>query len=57
MPWAGTSKGAASIVKTFVDVARYWRIEAFETEGSSGRMNSPRCSAGSRIDLPFSTRS
>jgi uncharacterized protein len=36
MPWAGTSKGPESIVRTFVDVARYWRIEAFETEALFG---------------------
>ena len=26
MPWCGTSRGAESIVKTFVDVARYWAV-------------------------------
>lgn len=32
MPWCGTSSRAEAIVQTFVDVARYWRIEAFEIE-------------------------
>ena len=36
MPWAGTSKGPESIVKTFVDVSRFWRIEAFATEALFG---------------------
>jgi uncharacterized protein len=30
MPWAGTSKGPESIVRTFVDVARYWEVVSFE---------------------------
>jgi len=30
MPWAGTSRGPESIVKTFVDVGRYWEIQSFE---------------------------
>lgn len=30
MPWAGTSHGPAAIVKTFVDVGRFWSNEAFE---------------------------
>jgi hypothetical protein len=32
MPWCGTSKGPESIVKTFVDVGRFWTIESFEKE-------------------------
>jgi hypothetical protein len=28
MPWCGTSKGPESIVKTFVDVGRYWEKHA-----------------------------
>jgi hypothetical protein len=38
MPWAGTARGPESIVKTFVDVGRYWETQAFETEAlfSSG---------------------
>jgi hypothetical protein len=30
MPWAGTSRGPEAIVKTFVDVRRYWSTEGFE---------------------------
>lgn len=36
MPWAGTSRGAESIVKTFVDVGRYWKIETFDVEALFG---------------------
>src|SRR5580704_4022778 len=36
MPWAGTSRGPESIVKTFVDVSRYWQIQAFEPEALFG---------------------
>jgi hypothetical protein len=32
MPWCGTSKGPESIVKTFVDVGRFWRVDLFEKE-------------------------
>lgn len=32
LPWAGTSNGAASLVRTFVDVERYWTIDDFEIE-------------------------
>lgn len=32
MPWCGTSKGPESIVKTFVDVGRFWKIKSFERE-------------------------
>src|SRR5258708_23152108 len=32
MPWCGTSKGPESIVKTFVDVGRYWEKQAFAVE-------------------------
>lgn len=32
MPWAGTGLGPDAIVKTFVDVARFWSTEAFATE-------------------------
>ena len=32
MPWAGTSHGAESLVKTFVDVGRFWQIENFSIE-------------------------
>ena len=36
MPWCGTSRGPESIVKTFVDVARYWEVQAFEPEALFG---------------------
>jgi hypothetical protein len=36
MPWAGTSRGAESIVKTFKDVARFWEVVSFETEALFG---------------------
>jgi uncharacterized protein len=36
MPWAGTSQGPESIVKTFVDVRRYWQIQSFEPEALFG---------------------
>ena len=32
MPWCGTSRGPESIVKTFVDVSRYWEVQSFEPE-------------------------
>jgi ketosteroid isomerase-like protein len=32
MPWCGTSYGPQAIVQTFVDVGRYWMIDAFEIE-------------------------
>jgi uncharacterized protein len=36
MPWCGTSRGPEAIVQTFVDVGRYWRIDAFEVEALFG---------------------
>ena len=32
MPWCGTSSGPESIVKTFADVARFWKVKSFEKE-------------------------
>src|SRR5579863_5873218 len=32
MPWCGTSHGPESIVKTFVDVGKFWRVESFLKE-------------------------
>src|SRR6516165_486841 len=29
MPWCGTSYGPEAIVKTFVDVGRFWKMESF----------------------------
>jgi hypothetical protein len=36
MPWAGTSRGPEGIVKTFVDVSRYWEVQSFEPEALFG---------------------
>jgi uncharacterized protein len=36
MPWCGTSQGPESIVKTFVDVGRYWEVQSFEPEALFG---------------------
>ena len=36
MPWAGTSRGPESIVRTFVEVSRYWHVQAFEPEALFG---------------------
>ena len=36
MPWCGTSKGPESIVKTFVDVGRYWEKQTFAVEALFG---------------------
>jgi hypothetical protein len=32
MPWCGTSVGPEAIVKTFIDVARYWTVDDFQIE-------------------------
>ena len=32
MPWCGTSYGPEAIVKTFVDVGRFWKMESFKKE-------------------------
>jgi uncharacterized protein len=36
MPWCGTSRGPESIVKTFVDVSRYWKVQSFEPDALFG---------------------
>ena len=36
MPWCGTSYGPEAIVRTFVDVGRYWSIDAFDVEALFG---------------------
>jgi len=36
MPWCGTAHGPEVIVKTFVDVGRFWTIEAFEPQAAFG---------------------
>lgn len=30
MPWAGTNDGTEALVKTFIDVSRYWKVDNFE---------------------------
>ena len=63
MPWAGTSRGAESIVKTFTDVARFWKVIAFEPEalfGSEtyaamfGRFTYQSIVLGKTVTSPFS---
>jgi uncharacterized protein len=36
MPWCGSSQGVESLVKTFVDVGRFWRVDNFSIESSFG---------------------
>ena len=36
MPWCGTAQGPQVIVKTFVDVARFWAVEEFEPRAVFG---------------------
>ena len=36
MPWAGTSHGPESIVRTFTDVGRFWDVVSFEPEALFG---------------------
>jgi uncharacterized protein len=36
MPWAGTSRGPESIVRTFTDVSRFWEVVSFEPEALFG---------------------
>lgn len=36
MPWCGTSRGAESLVRTFVDVGRFWRVDDFSIEALFG---------------------
>jgi hypothetical protein len=37
MPWCGTSRGIESLIKTFVDVGRYWRANEFSIETIFGQ--------------------
>jgi uncharacterized protein len=62
MPWAGTSQGPESIVKTFTDVSRFWEIVSFEREalfGSDtcaamfGRFTYKSIALGKTITSPF----
>lgn len=34
MPWAGTTKGTAGLVQTFIDVHRYWTVDDFQVQDS-----------------------
>jgi hypothetical protein len=36
MTWCGTSRGPESIVKTFEDVSRHWKVQSFEPEALFG---------------------
>ena len=36
MPWCGTSYGVESLVKTFVDVGRFWRVDEFSIDAAFG---------------------
>ncbi len=36
MPWCGTSHGVESLVKTFVNVGRYWHVDDFSVEANFG---------------------
>jgi uncharacterized protein len=37
MPWCGTSRGVESLVKTFVDVGKCWRVGSFSIESAFGQ--------------------
>ena len=37
MPWCGTSHGVKSLVKTFVDVGNFWRVDSFSIEAAFGQ--------------------
>jgi uncharacterized protein len=37
MPWCGTSRGVDSLVKTFVDVGNFWRVDEFSIEAMFGQ--------------------
>jgi uncharacterized protein len=37
MPWCGTSRGVESLVKTFVDVGTFWRVDSFLVETAFGQ--------------------
>jgi uncharacterized protein len=63
MPWAGTSRGPAAIVQTFVDVRRFWVTELFEEialfgderhAALFGRMTYRSVVLGKRVTSPFS---
>jgi uncharacterized protein len=37
MPWCGTNHGVESLVKTFVDVGNFWRVDSFSVEAAFGQ--------------------
>jgi uncharacterized protein len=37
MPWCGTSRGVESLVKTFVDVGKFWRVDNFSIGTAFGQ--------------------
>jgi uncharacterized protein len=37
MPWCGTSRGVESLVKTFVDVGNFWRVDNFAIDAIFGQ--------------------
>jgi uncharacterized protein len=39
MPWADTSNGPETIVRTFTEVSRYWEVLSFEPEALFGSEN------------------
>ena len=62
MPWCGTRQGPGVIVQTFQDVARFWKIEAFEPravfgEGEHaamfGSFTYRSATLGKRVTSPF----
>lgn len=64
MPWCGTHKGPESIVDTFVNVGRFWVVEAFEPEATFGddehaamfgRFTYRSTVLGKKVTSPFST--
>ena len=36
MPWCGTSRGVERLVKTFVDVGKFWHVDNFSIEAAFG---------------------
>jgi uncharacterized protein len=36
MPWCGTGRGVDAIIKTFVDVGRFWKVDSFVPEDIFG---------------------
>lgn len=63
MPWCGTAHGPSAIVQTFVDVARYWTVEAFEPQTVLGDENNAAMfgsftyrsnTLGKQVTSPFS---